>query len=104
MYIFYAFFAHYFKQLVVLQEVVVTTIAAQVNPPVFKLPERTLMRSTISVNDDVFVPRILNEEDFQDGRVTLPIISNSSKGNTKINVLKIGTFYYKKCPDRDILV
>ena len=66
---------------------VVTTIAAQVNPPVFKLPERTLMRSTISVNDDVFVPRILNEEDFQDGRVTLPIISNSSKGNTKINVI-----------------
>jgi hypothetical protein len=51
---------------------VVTTIAAQVNPAYTSAVQHHLTAS-MSITDDVFKHRELDEEDLQDGRVTLPI-------------------------------
>ena len=58
---------------------VVTTIAAQINPP--ESSGEAMMSSSISVNEDVFKSSNLNEEDLQDGRVTLPMTKGYSFAN-----------------------
>ena len=80
-------FSNILLYLISFLEVVVTTIAAQINPP-FKLSQSGLLKSTVSTveingfTDDVFKPRHLNEEDFQDGRVTLPIVKGQLMRHT----------------------
>lgn len=54
---------------------VVTTVAAQVNPP----SSADVLKSSVSVNEDVFKSSNLNEEDLQDGRVTLPMTKYQQK-------------------------
>ena len=58
---------YYVFYLISFLEVVVTTIAAQINPP-FKLSQSGLLKSTVSTveingfTDDVFKPRHLNDK------------------------------------------
>ena len=49
---------------------VVTTIAAHVNPP---YTTADVLTSSVSAHEDVFKSSNLDEEDLQDGRVTLPL-------------------------------